>query len=131
MKTRKQVKSIVNKVVSLSFKDGKLNEKKVVDVIKLFKIQPRVEAIWLLSEYSKKLKLMLDSKTMMVESVIPLSQKELSKLRKKFSSQYEIFNTEFKLSPSLLGGLKVKIGDYIFEDSIISRINQLGRAIRS
>lgn len=130
MKTSKQIRAIVNKATDVSFKDGKLQEGKVLTFIKLFKSQSRTEAIKLLAEYMKRLRLIINSTTMIVESVIPLSQKDKTSLKKKFSSSFKIQNTQYRLNPSLLGGLRVRIGDYISEDSIMSRINQIGEAIR-
>lgn len=129
MKTKKQIKDLVNKVIGVSFKDGKLLEKKVLNFVNLFKSQPKTEAIELLTEYLKRLRIMINANTLVIESVTSLSQKQKDIIKKKFSSQFTIINTEFKLNPSLLGGLKVKIGDHIYEDSIMSRVKQIGEAI--
>lgn len=130
MKTRKQIESIVGKATDASFKEGKLMEKKVLNFVKLFKSQPRVEAIGLLLKYLKRLRFIINSTTMTVESVILLSQKNKLTLKKNFGSRFKIQNTIYKLNPSLLGGLRVKIGNYVSEDSIASRIAQIGEAIR-
>lgn len=130
MKTKKQVGNIVEKAIDASFMDGRFMEKQALTFIKLFRSQPKVEAVVLLSEYLKKLRFTIKATTMVVESVIPLSQKDKLTLKKNFVARFKIQNSIYKLNPSLLGGLRVKIGDHVFEDSIVSKIAQIGEAIR-
>lgn len=131
MKINKQLKQVVNMALDDSFVKGKLNEKNAQKVIKLFKAQPRSEAIALLTNYLRGIKQRLERVTMVVESPTSLSTSEMNKIKTKFGSQFSILNSQFNLNPSLLGGLRVKIGDYIFEDSIKSRINQVKEAVLS
>lgn len=130
MKTRKQIESIIDKAIKASFQDGKIMEKKALGFVKLFNAQPRMEAIELLSNFLKRIKLFLNSTTMIVESTIPLSLRQKNSVKRKFSLRFTITNSEFKLNPQLLGGLKIKVGDHIYDDSIISRIYQVKEAIR-
>lgn len=130
MKTKKQIGNIVEKAIDASFMDGRFMEKQALTFIKLFRSQPKVEAVVLLSEYLKKLRFAIKATTMVVESVIPLSQKDKLTLKKNFVARFKIQNSIYKLNPSLLGGLRVKIGDHVFEDSIVSKIAQIGEAIR-
>ncbi len=129
MKTKKQIQSIIQKCIDASFDGGKLLEQRAQSFIKIFKSQPRVEAIELLTQYLKSVKRVLGSTTMIVESVIPLSSSEKVNLKKKYATGFTIQSIEYKLDPSLLGGLKVKIGDYISEDSLRSRIAQVKETI--
>lgn len=130
MKTRKQIESIIDKAIKACFKDGQLLEKKALGFIRLFKFQPRVEAIKLLSEFLKRMRLALNSTTLVVESMIPLSSRQKDVIRRKFSLRFTITNSQFKLNPQLLGGLKIKVGDHIYDDSIRARIYQVKEVIR-
>lgn len=129
MKTSKQIKSIIDKTILVSFKNNKPLEKKALKFVNLFKSQPRMEAIKILSEYLKRIKLRVNSTTMIVESTIPLSKKHQDIIKKKMTPGFTITNSEFKLNPELLGGLKIKLGDDIYDDSIRSRIYQVKEAI--
>lgn len=131
MKIKKQIKIIVEKCVDDSFKDGRLIEGKALKYIKLFKSRSSAEAIGLLSEFLKELKYRIDSTTMTVESPIPLFKSDMDKIKRKFSSGYLILDSKLVLNPSLMGGLRVKIGDHLFEDSIRSRMEQVAEAIKS
>ena len=131
MKSKKQIQLIIDKAIEASFKEEKLIESKVLKFVKLFKSESKTESLMLLSSYLKALKYRLDSTTLLVEAAVPLSKPEVDKIRRKFSSEFKIINTQFKLDPSLLAGIRVKIGDQVFEDSIKSRINQVAQVIRS
>lgn len=129
MKNRKQIRNVVDKAVKASFKDGKLIEIRAINFMKLFKAQPRMEAIKLLSEFLKRLKMVMNSTTLVVESVIPLSKKQKEIIRKKFSSKFTITDSQYKINPQILGGLKIRVGDHIYDDSIQARIYQVKEAI--
>lgn len=129
MKTRKQIESIVDKGVKACFKDGKLLEKKALGFVNLFKAQPRMEAIKLLSKFLIRMRVALNSTILIVESTIPLSKKQKDIIKRKLSLRFTITNSEFKLNSQLLGGLRIKVGDYIYDDSIRSRIYQVKEAI--
>lgn len=129
MKYRKQIKTLVDKVIKASFKDGRLIEARAINFVKLFKAQPRMEAIKLLSEFLKRVRIEMNSTTLLVESVIPLSKKQKDLIKKKFSSKFNITNSQFKITPQILGGLKIRVGDHIYDDSIQARIHQVKEAI--
>ena len=129
MKKRKQIRKIIEKAIGVCFREGKLTEKQALGFVKLFSVQPRVEAIELLSEFIKRIKAEINLTHMLVESVIPLSKKQKDIIRKKFSLRFNITSAEFKLNPQILGGLKIRVGDHIYDDSIRSRIYQVKEAI--
>lgn len=129
MKTRKQIESIVDKAINACFKDDKLLGKKALGFVKLFNAQPRMEAIELLSNFLKRIRMVVNSTTMIVESTIPLSKKQKDIIKRKLSLHFTITNSEFKLNPQLLGGLRIKVGDHIYDASIRSRIYQVKEAI--
>ncbi|MBI3103636.1 F0F1 ATP synthase subunit delta [Candidatus Daviesbacteria bacterium] len=129
MKNRKQIRNIVEKSVKASFREGKLIEKKAATFVKLFNSQPKAEAIQLLSQLLKRMKLEINSATLIVESVIPLSKKQKDIIKKKFSAKFTVTNSQFKINPQILGGLRIRVGDHIYDDSIKMRIYQVKEAI--
>ena|SRR3989344_9039257 len=126
----KKLKKIVVKMVENSFKDGKLLEKKVLSFIKTTKKFSLGEAVYILKEYKKGLKRKMDQYTLIVESTMPLSNSQISKIKSELKSYGNISSVEVKINPDILGGLRVKLGDMIFDDSIRSRIEQVGSMIK-
>jgi F0F1-type ATP synthase delta subunit len=125
MKIQKQLRKIVEIAVKNSAKDGKLMENQVKKYVAVFKKLSKPEAIAALSLYLKGIKRILDQHTLVVESAEKLSTQELDKVKKRMDLRFKIYDLRFKINPALLGGVKIHVGDWIFEDSIKSRIDQV------
>lgn len=125
MKNRKLLLKLVQKSVEQSFEKGKLDEKRAQGFIETFKKLNLNEAIFCLETYQKLLKQELSKSEAMVYSAIKLSTEEQKKMIKKLYTLYSILYTSFQTDPSLLGGIKVKIGDTIFDDTVKSKIKEV------
>ncbi|MBI2593925.1 F0F1 ATP synthase subunit delta [Candidatus Daviesbacteria bacterium] len=129
MKNKKQLKKLVRKMIEESIKDGILQEKKVLAFIKEIKKLHLAKALYLLNEYKKALGLEMSKHTLVVESSMKLSSAQLNNIKGELKNMGKIVKTENKINPNLIAGIRVKLGDVIFDDSIKSRINQLKGAI--
>ncbi len=124
-KLRKKLKKIVSEGFKLSFTNGTLDEVKVINVVGELRAMPQSDAIVALSAYQHAISRELARTTLQIESAQALSSNEVEQLQQKLQDEFVIERTEVKLDSSLVGGLKLKIGDYIYEDSIKSRIQQV------
>ncbi len=67
-----------------------------------------------------------------ITSAAELSSKEQTQLRKVLAEQYgEGLVFTFKVDPSLLGGLRVRVGDRLIDTSIASRLTALRESLTS
>lgn len=128
MKNKRTITEI-NKLVAQSFKNGKADETFIAKVTSVIKKQPSTEALQLLSLYLKGLKRTISDHTLVVESAVKLTEKELKDTQKLISQP--VFAIEQKLNPSLLGGLRIKIGNELLDFSLKSKINQVRERIIS
>ena len=78
--------------------------------------------------YLKGLKRKIAENTLVVESAVKLSGNELKSVEKMLKR--EVYVTEQQINPSLLGGLRLKIGDELLDFSIKSKINQVKERIQ-
>lgn len=131
MKIPKQLRKVVEQAVKNSAEDGKIMENQVKKYVTAFKKLSRSEAVAALSLYLKGIKRILGQHTLVVESAEKPSFHQVQMIKKTLNTKYIIHNTKLQLNPSLLGGIRVKIGDTIFEDSIRSRINQIKGVIKN
>jgi len=131
MKKNKQLQKIITKLVEISFKDGKIIENQVGRVIRVLKSQPQSEAIESLSAYLKALKREERKYTMYVEAAIPLSTAQLQKMKKIVDKKSKITRVVTSINPDILGGFKLRIGDEIWDETILGKINQVKEAIIS
>lgn len=130
MKRDKRLLNLVHKAIEASFEHGRINEKKVKEFLKTLKLLPRYFAIFALSEYLKGIKRELAKTTLEVEAAIPLTKAQLLKVTQSLSSTYYILQTTYALNLSLLGGVKIKIGDTVYDGSLKERIGEVKEAIR-
>ena len=57
-----------------------------------------------------------------VTSALPLTEKEQDGARKALKAE----SVSFKVDPKILGGLIVRVGDQVVDDSVASRMSALG-----
>lgn len=130
MKIDRNLKKIVNKFVQASFdKRNNIIDERVQKYTKVLKLLPLQNAIYSLSEYFKKINYQTKKTSLTIESVVSLFNEQKNDLVKQFKTRQNISQVNFFLNPSLLGGLRVKISDWVYDDSIAQRINQLGKTI--
>lgn len=138
MKKSKLLQKAIERLVEASFTDGKIVESQVVKSIKILKSLPKYEAIQALSEFLKTLKQMMRKHTMYIEAAIPLSPSQLQKMKaiveKKTlpaGRQVKITTVISSVNPRILGGFKLRVGDEIWDETILGKINQVKEAITS
>lgn len=130
MKKDRQLSKLIKQLVDLSFKDGKIVENQVVKAIKILKNLPGSKAILAMSEFLKVLKRKEREHTMYIETAIPLSSLQVNKMRRIVEKKVKISKVLVNMNPEILGGFKLRIGDEIWDESILGKINQIKEAIR-
>lgn len=136
MKQSKLLQKTITKLIEASFNEGKILEFQVVKSIKLLKSLPKYQAIWTLQEYLKQLKRKERQHTMYIETVIPLTDWQIKKAKKIVEKrampdgrQVKITKVKLLVNPQILGGFKLKVGDNIWDESILGKLNQLKEEI--
>ncbi len=129
MKKDKLLKKLVQQAVQASSVQGKVSSVKVRIFISEFKKLPQGKAIFCLSEYRNGLERVRDMQTLKIESAIPLPRSTIRKIQNEFKKFHTVTEIQTKQNSSLLGGLKVTIGDQVFDDSIERKVQKLGDAI--
>lgn len=67
-----------------------------------------------------------------VTSAIELTEKEKDQLRKRLAEEYGAGLTfSFSVDPSLMGGLRVRVGDRLIDNSVATRLAALRESIAS
>jgi len=79
-----------------------------------------------LKDYQRLLQLEVEKRHAVIESATPLNRslgdRIVANLRVKYGGD---LTTEFRTNPELLGGLRIKIGNDVWDGSVKSRLNQL------
>lgn len=129
MKGKRFLLSLVEKAIRDSFIEGKLNEKTVAAFVKEFRNYPRSQALFMLTNYLKRIKQILNQTTLTIFSSIPLEDNQEKKILETFKEKYSVNSVKTEIDPGLLAGLKVKIGDDLFNTSVSRKIEELREAI--
>jgi len=129
MKSIKSLKKQAIKAAELSFKSGKLDEVVAKKFIKSFKALPLNESVMSLTYFLQAVRREIGKTTLTIESIVKIPKSEIQSLETGFKRQFQILETREELNSSLLGGIKVRIGDIIFDDSLKSRIGQVKEAL--
>lgn len=130
MKKNKILFKIVEQALKEVFINGKMDQKKAEKYIKVFKALPIYQSIYCLSIFLKGIKKELAKKTIIIESVMQLSENEKQSIVKKVQKDYQVESHSLKLNDALIGGIKVQIGDFVYDCTVENKINQLARIIK-
>ncbi|OGE25644.1 hypothetical protein A3H85_03645 [Candidatus Daviesbacteria bacterium RIFCSPLOWO2_02_FULL_40_8] len=129
-KLNKHLRKLVTKMVKSSINaEGVVNAQMVQKFSRALTSLSLSQSILALSEFIKGLKREINKSSLIVESAVetsPLLQKEIIKT---ISQHYKIINSQFIINTSLLGGLRVKIGDTLIDNSIRDKVDQLRERI--
>ncbi len=127
---KKSVIRMIDRLMKTTFKsDGYLNSLAVEKNAKALKILPVSVSIYALTEYLRRIRMEQDKTVLEIESAVTVPPADLKKIVGAFKADYKISAVKTTLNPILLGGLKIKIGDNEFDDSVSRKILQLGEEI--
>lgn len=130
MKVDKNLKKIINRLVLISFDTkGQLLEKKANEYTKALKSLNGSQGILALSEYLKGMKREINKTTLEIETAVPLSAAQIKEIVGSFKGNLVISEVKTTLNEGLFGGIRVKIGDMVYDDSVSQKIYQLKGAI--
>ncbi len=129
---KKRLKKTASKAASACFLKGGLDIRKAKTFVILFKKFPATVSLLLLGEFVKDLKKEQEKYSLVIESATAiepnLKRRVVQEIKKKRSFIFS--ETKFVINPQILGGLKIKTGDNIFDMSLENRISQLGATLR-
>lgn len=131
MKKDKQLLKMVTLLVKASFSEGKIIERQVTKSIKILKSLPRSKSIPAMLEFLKGLKRQEREHTLYIETTTPLSSDQINKAKKIVERKTKITKVIVSINPEILGGFKLRVGDQIWDESILEKINQVKEVIIS
>ncbi len=129
MKASKDAISAARRLFRLCMKDGKLNEDSVRTVMKaMVEKKPRnFEGI--LVTLKNLIRLELQRHQVLVESAEGLDAATASRVEAELKQKHgDSLTFEYKVNPELLGGIRVRKGDDVWDGSLKSRLDRLSQA---
>ena len=126
MKLDKDSRKLSKQLFQASFTDGRIDGAKVAAISRqVAESKPR-NMLGILKEFQRLIRLEVEKHHAIIESAAALDDATRKQLLANLQAKYgNDLTTEFKISPDLLGGLRIKIGSDVFDSSVRERLIRL------
>jgi F-type H+-transporting ATPase subunit delta len=126
MKLSKEARKAAKSLFLGCIADGKLNDEKVRTVVKELAARKPRHYLEILEGFQRYVRLELAKRHAIVESATNLERDTRDQLRKALKAKYgNDITTEFEVTPELIGGLRIRIGSDVWDNSVQDRIARL------
>jgi F-type H+-transporting ATPase subunit delta len=126
MKTKKRVKRGARELFRACFVDGELADSRAREVARRLGTSHRCGALALLGEFQRLVRLDRDRRTAVIESAVPLGDALRSGIADRLHRAYGAsLATSFSENPSLIGGVRIRVGSDVYDGSIRGRLRAL------
>lgn len=113
-----------------SFTDGQLDRGKVANLLEVIVSKKPRHYLDILQFYKRLLRLELDKRHARIESAERLSPEVTAQVVQQLNRRYgNDLTTEFVVDPTLLGGMRVRVGSDVWDSTVKSRLERLATQI--
>lgn len=126
MKLSKESRRLSRELFRASFTDNLLNPAKVKQVVEsIIEKRPR-NFLEVLKNYQRLIRLEVQKHSALVESATPLTQETVDRITQDMRRKHgRELTLEFRHTPDLIGGLRIRIGSDVWDGSIRNRLSRL------
>lgn len=126
MKINKEIRQLAREMLRASFTDGQLDRGKIESLVQsLIARRPR-HFIDILQHYKRLLRFEIEKRHAKIETASELSAKAaaetIAKLKRKYGAD---LTADFSVDPTLLGGMRVRVGSDVWDGSVRNRLQRL------
>jgi F-type H+-transporting ATPase subunit delta len=126
MKINKEIRQLSREMLRASFTDGQPDRGKIESIVQsLIAKKPR-HYIDILQYYKRLLRLEIEKRHAKIESAIELAAQAAfdigARLKRKHGND---LTSEFVVDPTLLGGLRVRVGSDVWDGTLRNRLERL------
>ena len=126
MKLSKEARKAAKSLFLSSFTEGKLDESKVRSVVSQVAERKPRQYLEILDGYQRYVRLEVAKRHALIESAKDLEQGTRDQLHRVLKAKYgNDLTTEFRTTPDLIGGLRIRIGSDVWDNSVQNRIARL------
>jgi F-type H+-transporting ATPase subunit delta len=126
MKLNKEIRQLSRKMLQASFTDGQLDRGRISSLVDSVIAQKRRNYIDVLKNYKRLLRLELEKRQATVETSSEVDATVRSEIVANLKSKYgNDLSTEFHIDPQLLGGMRIRVGNDVWDGSVRNRLERL------
>ena len=126
MKLNKEVRQLGREMLRGSFTDGQLDRGRIASLVQSVIAKKPRHYIDILHYYKRLLRLEIEKRHAKIESATKLAPeaaiKVVEKLKKKYGAD---LTSEFVVDPTLLGGVRVRVGSDVWDGTVRTRLQRL------
>ncbi|MBL6920843.1 MAG: F0F1 ATP synthase subunit delta [Akkermansiaceae bacterium] len=129
MKASKVAQSTARRIFRLCSPNGKMNVRKLKSVIKKIGAEKPRDYRGILQVLKRLVENEVIKKQVTVESAAKLDAPTLGKVQTSLCKEYgEGLTFKFKVDPELLGGLRIRVGNDVYDGSVKARLETLANS---
>ena len=126
MKISKQARRDAKQLFNVCKVSGVLDEGRVRQTVTAVIAQKPRGFVGILSHFQRLVKLDIERRSAHVESAVATSEALQASVKSNLAQRYgQGLNVTFAVNPSLIGGLRVKVGSDVFDGSVKARLAEL------
>jgi len=126
MKINKEIRRLSRAMLRASFTEGQLDSGRIASLVDSLIAKKSRHYIEVLKNYRRLLRLELEKRRAKIETageVDSTARSELvANLKKKYGGD---LTTEFAVDPSLLGGMRIRVGSDVWDGTVRNRLERL------
>ncbi len=130
MTREKKIVQFVKKLVELSKEEGVVTEARVAEVLSGLKDATVRRKLTVMKTYLSYIRKALAEQTALVTTPGALGTETLAAIEANFSKRYgRAISTETTTDASLIAGLRIRVGDDVYDASVAGRLKRLAENV--
>jgi F-type H+-transporting ATPase subunit delta len=126
MKLNKEIRQLSRKMLQASFTDGQLDPGRIASLVDSLIAQKPRNYIAVLKNYRRLLRLELEKRQATIETASEVGPAIRSEIIANLKTRYgSDLATEFHVDPALLGGMRIRVGNNVWDGSVRNRLQRL------
>ena len=126
MKLNKEIRRVSRKMLQASFTDGQLDPGRISSLVDSLVTRKPRNYVDALKNYKRLLRLELEKRHATIETASEVDSAVRSEIEANLKSKYgNDLSTEFHVAPELLGGMRIRVGNDVWDGSVRNRLERL------
>ena len=132
MKQDKRIHRLAKKLTEFAKDErGMVTSERVTEVLEGLRKAKHRHHLLLLRTFQKLIRRAVSEQTAQVQTATQLSDEAVSGLEQKFSNLYgRPIIAEVSINPTLIGGVRVRVGDDVYDETVAGRLERLSASVR-
>ena len=126
MKLNKEIRQVSRKMLQASFTDGQLDPGRISSLVDSLVTRKPRNYVDALKNYKRLLRLELEKRHATIETASEVDSAVRSEIEANLKSKYgNDLSTEFQIDRELLGGMRIRVGNDVWDGSVRNRLERL------